>query len=173
MRPVFAVPEPERRRVGNEDLRDRFPKNLRRRTFADRDLARRRICRPVYWLGPKEYAAEPERPATVTPPTSSTSPSSGVQPPGCSLPPGAGVVVAEHVVDRHAEKRNDVLQVSERQVAAGDDGFNARRVIIQARTVEQLLHPVADAEDLHPLCSTNDLSRCNLCIEEILHLRGC
>lgn len=52
VRLVVAVSEPERRGVGYEDLRTGLPKSLRRQIPADRDHARRHICRSEYWLGP-------------------------------------------------------------------------------------------------------------------------
>src|SRR5215208_6710984 len=62
---------------------------------------------------------------------------------------GGGVVVAENVVDRHAEEGDDVVKVVERQVAAGDHSLHSSSVRSEARPVEHRLHPVADAQDLH------------------------
>src|SRR5215210_5158044 len=62
---------------------------------------------------------------------------------------GRGVVVAEHVVEGHTEERDYVLEVVERQVAAGDHGLHTLRVGGELRAVEHGLHAVADAQYLH------------------------
>src|SRR5215203_5939089 len=60
----------------------------------------------------------------------------------------AGIVVSEHVVERDAEKGDDVLEVIEGQVPAGDHRLDASGIGGQVRAVEHRLHPVADAEYL-------------------------
>src|SRR5919107_4003405 len=64
-------------------------------------------------------------------------------------PVGRGVVVAENVIDGHAEEGDDVVKVVERQVAAGTHGLHLSSVRREARPVEHRLNPVADAQDLH------------------------
>src|SRR5918994_2554231 len=64
---------------------------------------------------------------------------------------GVGVVVAQDVVDRDAEEGDDVLQVVEGKITAGDHGLHPLRVGVEARPVEHRLHPVADAQELHVL----------------------
>jgi hypothetical protein len=61
----------------------------------------------------------------------------------------AGVVVPEDVVDGDAEKGDDVLEVIEGQIPAGDHRFDPSRIRGQIRAVEHWLHLVADAEYLH------------------------
>src|SRR5215212_1017836 len=62
---------------------------------------------------------------------------------------GVGIVVSKYVVDRDAEKGDDVLEVIERQVPAGDHRLDAPGIGVQVWTVQHPLHPVADAEYLH------------------------
>jgi hypothetical protein len=60
----------------------------------------------------------------------------------------AWIVVPKHVVDRDPEERDDVFEVIERQVAAGDHRLDTPGIGGQVRAVQHRLHPVADAEYL-------------------------
>jgi hypothetical protein len=61
---------------------------------------------------------------------------------------GTRIVVSEHVVDGDAEEGDDVFEVIERQVTAGDHRLDAPGIGGQVRTVQHRLDPVADAEYL-------------------------
>ena len=122
---VLGVAEAERRGVGDEYTRYRRPASLRHRMRAESALARRRIWRSVYWFGPPEYSREPESPARTTPSPSTIRPSSGGNPRGTRAV-GEGSWLPR-TVDRHAEEGDDVVQVVERQVAAGDHSLHPQR----------------------------------------------
>ncbi len=61
----------------------------------------------------------------------------------------ARIVVSKQVVDRDPEESDDVFEVIERQVTAGDHRLDAPGIGVQVRTVQHRLDPVADAEDFH------------------------
>src|SRR5215211_915345 len=62
---------------------------------------------------------------------------------------GAWIVVSKHVVETATEKGDDVFEVIERQVPAGNHRFDSPGIGGKVRTVQHPLHLVADAEDLH------------------------
>src|ERR687896_1049029 len=150
---ILLVPEAERRGVGNEDCGLR---SADEGSATDPDRERPRPAAHValgILVGAARVNRRPREPRKHHPAAFALrlhNPSiQRCAPPGVLVAIGAWVVVTKHVVDRDAEKGDDVFEVIERQVPAGDHRLDAPGIGGQVRTVQHPLYPVADAEYLH------------------------
>ncbi len=151
---VFRVPETEWRRVGDEDA-GFLPPEETAPSYPGGEGARPAAHLALRVLvGAAGVQARPGEPSQqdaiallilhLHDPAVQRRASAGVLGAG-----GIWVVVAEDVVDGDAEEGDQVLQVGEGKVAAGDHSFDVPGVGVEARSLEYRLHPVADAQDLH------------------------
>src|SRR5919112_3937683 len=144
---IILVPKTERRGVGSED---RGLRTADEAPATDSDRERPRPAAHVtlgILVGTARVKGRPGEPSEyhtalrLHNPTVKRRAATGVF--------GAWIVVSKHVVDRDTEKGDDVFEVIERQVPAGDHRLDAPGIGGEVRTVQHPLHPVADAEYLH------------------------